>query len=95
MIEAKGRNGYFKVDRIKVTMLGAGLAAAAEVHVDILSARTKGGIGPARITGTPDEIRKLAKKLLSMVNREIESGGEIWNLEANLDSINRIDEEEK
>ena len=56
MIEAKGRNGYFRVGQVEVWKKAPG--EHETMHVDIYSTRP-GKNPPARIQGKPGEIIKL------------------------------------
>ena len=60
MIEAKGRNGYFRVDKVEVWKSAPGKYET--MYVDIYSTRP-GKEPPARIQGRPEEILSLMSKI--------------------------------
>ncbi len=60
MIEAKGRNGYFKLGSVEIWKTAPG--EHETMHVDIYSTRP-GKNPPARIQGSPEEIISLMARI--------------------------------
>jgi hypothetical protein len=75
MIEAKGRNGYFKMDRAEIWRA---TTTPPEIHIDIYSKRAADA-PPARIQGPEAEIRNLVGLLYDAIikNKVHEGGGSI------------------
>ncbi len=60
MIEAKGRNGYFRVGHVEIWKTAPG--EHETMYVDLYSTRP-GENPPARIQGTPEEILSLMSSI--------------------------------
>ena len=69
-MNAKGRNGYFKVAVVEVHKnIGGGLEGEVkETHIDIYSKRSpRRNCAPCRIEGTDEEIRNLIGSLYDAI----------------------------
>ncbi len=68
-MDAKGRNGYFKVAKVDIWKnLGP---EHNETHIEIFSRREpSGNVGPCRIVGTTKEMKGLVKSLSIAMNGE-------------------------
>jgi hypothetical protein len=83
MIEAKGRNGYFKVRDIEVWRIDGNAfhpnsgaeSIPPEIHIEIYSRRHSGS-APARIQGTEEEMRNLIGALYVAI---VKNGTEFQN----------------
>ncbi len=62
MIEAKGRNGYFKLGSVEIWKTGEG--EGQMMHVEFYSTRP-GKNPPARIQGTPGEVISLISSIFA------------------------------